>query len=72
LLWGAVDSLLEEAGTSLDEIDAQARERFEPAVRLSLGTSRFEAAAGEGRRLSLEQLVQRAIAMASESARSER
>jgi tetratricopeptide (TPR) repeat protein len=57
LLWGAVDSLLEEAGTALDEIDAQAREVAEPAVRSTLGVDGFEAAARKGRRLLVEQAL---------------
>jgi tetratricopeptide (TPR) repeat protein len=70
LLWGAVDAALANAHTSLDAIDALARERFEPGVRHSLGATRFEAAENEGRRLGVEQAVQVAIAMASQPARS--
>jgi predicted ATPase len=58
LLWGAVDAALADAQTSLDAIDAQARERFEPAVHRSLGAIRFEAVASEGRRLRVEQAIE--------------
>jgi predicted ATPase len=68
-LWGAADALLDVAGTQLDDIDAKERERFELKVRSSLGSSRFEAAAAEGRRLSLEDVVQ--LVKAQESGTSE-
>jgi len=69
LLWGAVDAALADAKTSLDAIDAQARERFEPAARRSLGASRFEAAAGEGGRLRIEQAIEIAASMTSQPGR---
>jgi hypothetical protein len=57
LLWGAVDAALADAHTSLDAIDAQARERFEPDAHRSLGPAGFEAAANEGQRLRVEQAI---------------
>jgi predicted ATPase len=57
LLWGAVDAALADAHTSLDAIDAQARELFEPDAHRSLGPAGFEAAANEGQRLRVEQAI---------------
>jgi tetratricopeptide (TPR) repeat protein len=71
-LWGAVDALLDVAGTQLDDIDAKERARFEPKVRSSLGSSRFEAAVAEGRRLSREHVVQLVKAQEQESGRSKK
>jgi predicted ATPase len=61
LLWGTVDALLESAGTSLDEIDAEARDNVEPGVRSRMGDDQFKAAVREGRRLPVEQALRLAM-----------
>jgi predicted ATPase len=60
-LWGAVDGLLEGAESSVEADDERARRTFEPRARSALGTSRFAAAAEEGRRMPVAEALQLAL-----------
>jgi non-specific serine/threonine protein kinase len=57
---GACDALLERIDAKLEGLERNTYERARAAVREEIGDEAFEAARGEGRKLSWEEIVERA------------
>ncbi len=70
-LWGAADALREQTESLEDVVDRGVRARFEPGARSALGSSDFEAAYLDGRRLQVEHALQLAIETAGAQAQKD-
>ncbi len=60
-LFGAVEALLEQLGTSLERNERADYDRYVAAVRTELDQAAFDTAWAEGRNLSLDQAVALAL-----------
>jgi predicted ATPase/class 3 adenylate cyclase len=67
VLHGAVDTLADDLGMVLDHLESTLRDRSIAELRLALGDSGFEEATEEGRSLSIEDAVERALGAAERS-----